>query len=59
MKPVYFFVFIEKKHVTILPDLQNGCHKHGTAHQGKDHEAREALLSDAQEFGLLPWSRAL
>lgn len=55
----YLVVNIEKKHVAILPDLQNRRHKHRTTHQGENHEAGEALLSDAQEFGLLPRGRAL
>lgn len=40
-------------------DLQHGCHEDGAAHEGEDHEAGKALLSDAEELGLLPGGRAL
>lgn len=56
---VYLLILRNKRNVLPLPDLQNRRHKHRTAHQGEDHEASEALLSDAQEFGLLPGGRAL
>lgn len=59
MTAVNLIANIEKEHETTSSDLQNRCHKHRTAHQGKNHEAGEALLSDTQEFGLLPRGRAL
>lgn len=34
-------------------DLQHRCHEDRAAHEGEDHEAGKALLSDAEEFGLL------
>lgn len=37
-------------------NLQNRCHKDRAAHEGKDHQASEALFSDAEELGLLPGS---
>lgn len=40
-------------------NLQHRRHEDGAAHQSEDHEAGEALLSDAEELGLLPGSRAL
>lgn len=40
-------------------NLQNRCHKDRAAHEGKDHQASEALFSDAEELGLLPGSWAL
>lgn len=43
----------------LSPDLQHRGHEDRAAHQGEDHEAREALLSDAQELGLFPRGRAL
>lgn len=39
--------------------LQDGGHEHGAAHQEEDHEAGHALLSDAEELGLLAGRRAL
>lgn len=42
-----------------LSHLKHWCHEHRAAHEGKDHEASEALLSDAEELGLLPRCWAL
>lgn len=42
-----------------VTDLQYGCHEDRAAHEGEDHEAGEALLSDAEELGLLTRSWAL
>ena len=42
-----------------MNDLQNRCHEDRAAHKGEDHEASKALLSDAEELGLLTGSRAL
>lgn len=39
--------------------LQHRGHEDRAAHQGEDHEASEALLSDAQELGLLSGGRTL
>lgn len=39
-----------------VSDLQHRCHEDRAAHEGEDHEAGEALLSDAEELGLLPRS---
>lgn len=41
-----------------LCDLEHGRHEDGAAHEDEDHEAGEALLPDAQEFGLLAGRRA-
>lgn len=42
-----------------MSDLKHRCHEDGAAHEGEDHEASEALLSDAKELRLLPRGRAL
>lgn len=43
----------------MMSDLQHRCHEDRAAHEGEDHEASKALLSDAEKLGLLPWSWAL
>lgn len=40
-------------------NLQGSCHEHRAAHEQKDDQARQPLLPDAQETGLLSRSRAL
>lgn len=43
----------------MVSHLQHRGHEDRGAHQGEDHEASDALLSDPEELGLLPGSRAL
>lgn len=38
--------------------LEHWCHENRTAHEDKDHESGDPLLSDSQELGLLSWSGA-
>lgn len=45
--------------VAQLTNLQGSSHKYRAAHEQKDAEAGEPLLSNAQEARLLSWGRAL
>lgn len=55
LKMLYF----QTRRAGTFPDLEHRGHEDGAAHQSEDHEAGEALLPDAQEFGLFAGRRAL
>ena len=56
---LYCCVIPEGRYDGYVTDLEHRGHEHGAAHEGEDHQARESLLSDAEELGLLPGGRAL